>query len=190
MAGVKFDSKFFRKMEAIVTPKMRKEMAKLSKMEAHWGIRNDGELAMIMGVLNFGDPAHTVPNRSKGTPQRKAVEDAIAAYGGNDSAIPPRPWLSNSVRGAYDVNIKRYVNENLPIVLRGMSKVGTKFKSKITPDQFIKGLAEVGRDNARKSWESGKFAPNAPMTLQNKSDPRPLHDTGRMNAGVIEAWTK
>lgn len=193
MAGVKFNSGFYKKMDTIVTMTSRKALADLSKKTAHWGIRENDDLPMIMGVLEFGDPAHTFPNRKKSSPTRKALEDALSAFGGeNASAIPPRPWLRKSIQGTYRSHLTKYINENLPKVLRGLPKSGqsvTNTKTTLSAEDFVQGLAEIGRDNARVSWGTANFTPNAPATLANKSDPRPLHDTGRMNESVITAWS-
>lgn len=174
MAELRFNSTFFKKIESIVTPTMRSGLAKLSTKTAHWGIKEQGDLALIMGVLNFGDPDHRFLNNESGVP----------------APIPARPWLSNSVKGYYDVKIKRYINENLPTVLRGLPKDARKNQRapKLSIEKFIQGLALVGRDNAVQSWDSGNFKENTPATLANKIDPRPLHDTGRMSASAITAW--
>lgn len=193
MSGVKFNSGFYKKMDAIVTMTSRKGMADLAKKTAHWGIKNQGDLPMIMGVLEFGDPAHTFPNAKRGTEKRKAVEDLIASGGENPSAIPPRPWLRKSTQGTYRSHLTKYINENLPKVLRGIQKSGqsiTSTKAELSAQDFIQGLAETGRDNARVSWGTANFAPNSPATLANKVDSRPLHNTGRMNESVITAWSE
>lgn len=176
MANVKFNSGFYKKMDAIVTMSSRKAMADLSKKTAHWGIKQDGDLPMIMGVLEFGDPDHRFPNTPKG----------------KLAPIPPRRWLKRSTEGYYQKELANYVNENLPKVFRGFPKSGQSIsnsKSRKSTKEFIEGLAECGRKNAVKSWELANFVENSPATLENKTDPRPLHDTGRMNEGVITAWS-
>ena len=176
MPNVRFNSNFYKKMDAIVTTSTRKAVADLSKKTAHWGIKDQGDLALIMGVLEFGDPDHRFPN----TPSGKLAP------------IPPRGWLKRSREGYYQRELANYINENLPKVLKGFPKRGQSVsnqKARQSTAEFIKGLAEVGRDNARKSWESANFAENSPATLANKRDSRPLHDTGRMNASVITAWS-
>lgn len=176
MPGVRFNSGFYKKMDTIVTTTSRKAMADLSKRTAHWGIKDQGDLALIMGVLEFGDPDHRFPNTPKG----------------KLAPIPPRRWLKRSREGYYQKELANYVNENLPKVLRGFPKSGQSISSSKTrksADEFIQGLAEVGRDNARKSWNLANFTENSPATLINKTDPRPLHDTGRMNETVITAWS-
>ena len=176
MPNVKFNSSFYKKMDAIVTMTSRKAMSDLSKKTAHWGIKGDGDLPLIMGVLEFGDPDHRFPN----TPQ------------GVLAPIPPRRWLKRSTEGYYQKELANYVNENLPKVLRGFPKSGQSVsnqKSRKSADEFIAGLAEVGRKNAIKSWELANFEANSPATLEKKIDPRPLHDTGRMNEDEITAWS-
>ena len=176
MPNVKFNSGFYKKMDAIVTMTSRKAMSDLSKKTAHWGIKGDGDLPLIMGVLEFGDPDHRVPN----TPQ------------GRLGPIPPRPWLNKSTQGTYHSHLTKYINDNLPKVLRGFPKSGqsiTSTKNTLSAQDFIQGLAEIGKNNARISWGTANFTPNSPATLANKGDPRPLHDTGRMNESVITAWS-
>lgn len=193
MSGVKFNSGFYKKMDAIVTMTSSKGLADLAKKTARWGIKNQGDLPMIMGILEFGDPAHTFPNAKRGAEKRKAVEDLIASGGENPSAIPPRPWLRKSTQGTYRSHLTKYINENLPKVLRGIPKSGqsiTSTKAELSTQDFIQGLAETGRDNARASWGTANFVPNSPATLANKADSRPLHDTGRMNESVITAWSE
>ena len=197
MANMQFNSSFYKKMSMIATATSRKAVADLSKRTAHWGIKGNGDLAKIMGVLEFGDPGHTVPNTPKGSQRRKTIEDAVAAFGGNDSAIPPRPWLRKSIRGSYRSKLVKYINTNLPKVLQGFPKSGQNIvntNAEMTTDEFLQGLAEVGMENARNSWETANFTPNAPMTLQNKSDPRPLHGKGdgenAMSAEKITAWSE
>ena len=197
MAGVKFNSSFYKKLDMIVTMTSRKALSDLSKRTAHWGIKGHGDLPMIMGVLEFGDPAHTFPNAKKGTEKRKAVEKLIASGGQNESAIPPRPWLNKSRQGTYRSHLTKYVNNSLQEVLRSMPKTGNVFytsHSKKLTDKFIQGLAEVGAQNARDSWNSGNFAKNAEATLINKDDPRPLHGNGgekdSMSEDKITAWSE
>lgn len=196
MPGVKFNSGFYKKMDMIVTMTSRKALADLSKKTAHWGIKGHGDLPMIMGVLEFGDPAHTFPNAKKGTTKRKAMEDFVASGGENKSAIPPRPWLNKSRQGTYRSHLTKYINDNLPAVLRGMPKEGQSIvnpKATISADKFIQGLAEVGAKNARDSWNYANFEKNRPATLANKTDPRPLHGNGgdkdSMSEDKIEAWS-
>lgn len=185
-------SRISKKFEATLTPTLRRSLALVATKTAHWGIKDDGELAVIMGVLNFGDPAHTVPNTGKGTLRRKMIEDAIAVYGGNDSAIPPRPWLTQSTEGIYRYNIRKYVEANLGKMVAGLYKRGKAGSASsnraLSIDKFLQGLAEVGAENAQDNWENGSFAPNRPMTLRNKGTTKPLHDTGRMNKGSITGW--
>lgn len=176
MPNVRFNSGFYKKMDAIVTTTSRKALSDLSKKTAHWGIKDQGDLALIMGVLEFGDPDHRVPNTPAGVL----------------GPIPPRPWLRKSTQGTYRSHLTKYINDNLPKVLRGLPKSGqniTNTKTEMSSKDFISGLAELGRDNARISWATANFAPNSPATLANKSDARPLHDTGRMNESVITAWS-
>lgn len=177
---VKVNSSFLTKLNLAVEKNVRSGFVDLATKRACWGIKDEGNLALIMGVLNFGDPDHRVWNNSKGVL----------------APIPPRPWLSNSTEGMYRYLLRRYVNENLPRILPSISKRGV-YKGKslssqraLGIDDFVKGLAEIGADNARDNWDSGKFQPNSPMTLARKSDPRPLHDTGRMNASAIKAWSE
>ena len=177
MPSVRFNSGFYKKMDAIVTMSSRKALADLSKKTAHWGVRDQGDLALIMGVLEFGDPDHRFPNIPTG----------------KLAPIPPRRWLKRSTEGYYQKELANYVNKNLPKVLAGFPKRGQGITNQVTrksADEFIQGLAEVGRDNARKSWELANFTENSPATLANKRDPRPLHDTGRMNESVITAWSE
>lgn len=195
MAGVKFNSSFYKNIEAIVTPTARKAMSDLSHKTARWGIKGQGDLPMIMGVLEFGDPDHTWPNTPKGSRNRKFLElNATFGEENNPSAIPPRPWLRRSVEGYYRKEIVKYINENLPTVLSGFPKRGQSVenkKSRMSADKFIEGLAKVGRDNAEMSWEIANFEPNAPATLELKDDPRPLHGNGvtGMSGDAITAWS-
>lgn len=186
---------FLRKIKTDVTPNLRRGLAALATTEAHWGIKGHDDLPLIMGVLNFGDPAHTVPNRKKNSPERKNMESFLAGGGKNNSAIPPRPWLSRSTEGYYYKKLINYVNTNLPKVIagipkrgRGQSHTSPKIERAWSIEKFMKGFAELGAENAKKSWELANFTPNRPMTLKNKTDPRPLHDTGVMNESVIEGW--
>ena len=192
---VKVNSSFLTKINLAVHRNVRAGFVDLAKKRACWGIRGgDDDLPTIMGVLNFGDPAHTFPNTKKNSARREALESALAAFGGtNESAIPPRPWLSDSTKGAYRYFMKKYIEENLPKMLMGISAPDRKYSSRsskksLSVDDFLDGLAQVGADNARDSWESGKFKPNRPATLAKKTDPRPLHDTGVMNESRIEGW--
>lgn len=183
-------------MDIIATPTSRRAVADLAKKTAHWGIKGNGDLPMIMGVLEFGDPAHTFPNAKKGTPKRREVEDFVASGGKNPSEIPPRPWLRRSVEGYYRKEIVKYVNDNLPKVLAGFPKYGQNIvnpKSRMNTEKFIEGLAKVGRDNAEMSWNYANFEKNRPATLENKTDPRPLHGNGDgdnpMSGDAITAWS-
>lgn len=195
---MKFNSGFYKKMDLIATPTSRRAVADLAKKTAHWGIKGHGDLPMIMGILEFGDPGHTFPNTRIGSRRRKELE-VKEAFGNekNPSEIPPRPWLRRSIEGYYRKQIAKYVNENLPRVLRGFPKYG---QSIVNPDtlmttkKFIQGLAEVGAANAQKSWDLANFTPNAKATLENKDDERPLHGNGEgdnpMSADAIEAWSE
>lgn len=183
-------------MDIIATPTSRRAVADLAKRTACWGIKDEGDLPMIMGILEFGDPAHTFPNAKKDSPRRKAVEAELAAGGENSSAIPPRPWLRKSAQGTYRSHLVKYVNDNLPKVLRGFPKYGQNIVNPdalMTTKEFIQGLAEVGAKNAREDWETANFEKNAKATLANKSDPRPLHGRGDgdnpMSADAIKAWS-
>ena len=195
--SVKFNSSFYKKMDIIATPTSRRAVADLSKKTAHWGIKGQGDLPMIMGVLEFGDPAHTFPNYKKSSPHRKALEDVLAAFGGeNASAIPPRPWLSKSTRGTYRSHLTKYINDNLPKVLAGFPKYGQNIvnpEARMSAEKFIEGLAKVGRNNAEMSWNYANFEKNRPATLANKTDPRPLHGNGDgdnpMSGDAITAWS-
>lgn len=192
MAGVKFNSSFYKNIEAIVTPTARKAMSDLSHKTAHWGIKGQGDLPMIMGVLEFGDPAHTWPNTRKGSATRQFIEQSMDE--GNSSAIPPRPWLRNTIQGSYRRELTKYINENLPTVLSGFPKRGQSVenkKSRMSADKFIEGLAKVGRNNAINSWVHANFTPNAEATLARKTDDRPLHGNGvtGMSDEAITAWS-
>lgn len=183
-------------MDIIATPTSRRAVADLSKKTAHWGIKGNGDLPMIMGVLEFGDPAHTFPNAKKGTPKRKEVEDFVASGGKNPSEIPPRPWLRKSTQGTYRSHLTKYINDNLPKVLAGFPKYGQNIvnpDARMTAKEFIEGLAKVGRDNAEMSWNYANFEKNRPATLANKTDPRPLHGNGDgdnpMSGDAITAWS-
>lgn len=176
---VKFNSGFYKKMDLIATPTSRRAVADLAKKTAHWGIKGQGDLPMIMGVLEFGDPDHRFLNNK----------------GGVLAPIPPRPWLRKSAQGTYRSHLVKYVNDNLPKVLRGFPKSGQNIvnsDAQMTTKEFIQGLAEVGAKNARAGWDTANFTPNAPATLANKSDPRPLHGNGKtgMSADAIEAWSE
>ena len=190
---VKVNSSFLTKLNVAVEKNVRSGFVDLAKKRACWGIKGGDELPVIMGVLNFGDPAHTFPNTKKSSPTRKKIQDILTAFGGeNSSAIPARPWLSNSTKGAYRYFIKKYIDENLPKMVAGVRKdgkyVSVTSQRALSVEDFVKGLAEVGADNARDNWESGSFTPNSPATLANKNDTRPLHDTGLMNSDRIEGW--
>lgn len=192
---VKVNSSFLTKINLAVEKNVRSGFVDLATKRACWGIKGGkDDLPTIMGVLNFGDPAHTFPNHKRNSAFRKALEYALANNVGvkNPSAITPRPWLSDSTKGAYRYFLKKYINENLPKMVAGIKKRG-KYDSvssqrALSVNDFLDGLAQVGADNARDNWESGKFKPNSPATLSKKSDSRPLHDTGVMNAGRIEGW--
>ena len=175
---MKFNSSFYKKMDIIATPTARRAVADLSKKTAHWGIKGNGDLPMIMGVLEFGDPDHRFLNVPEGTL----------------APIPSRPWLRRSIEGYYRKEIVKYVNDNLPKVLAGFPKYGQSIvnsKSRMNTEKFIEGLAKVGRDNAEMSWEVANFEPNAPATLANKTDSRPLHGNGKtgMSGDAITAWS-
>lgn len=175
---VKFNSSFYKKMDIIATPTSRRAVADLSKKTAHWGIKGNGDLPMIMGVLEFGDPDHRFLNVPKG----------------KLAPIPSRPWLRKSTQGTYRSHLTKYINDNLPKVVRGFPKSGQNIvnsKADMTAKEFIEGLAKVGRDNAEISWEVANFEPNAPATLANKTDGRPLHGNGKtgMSGDAITAWS-
>lgn len=178
MANVKINYKALSKtIETTLAPTLRRGLAAIARKTAHWGIKDQGDLALIMGVLNFGDPDHRVPNTADG----------------HLAPIPPRPWLNRSTDKIYQVKINKYVNDSLKKVVAAIPKRGKLRFSEtsnraISPDDFMQGLAEVGRDNARYAWEKANFAPNSDMTLRNKIGNKPLHDTGRMNAGAITGW--
>lgn len=181
---------FLRKVESNLTPSLRRGLQRVASRRACFGIKGDADLAKIMGILNYGDPGHTFPNTKKNSDARKELTDA-----NNPSALPARPWLDNSTRGYYQRNLTKYINEHMDKLVaglpkRGQGQGGASTRRSISADDFMDGLAEMGANNARRSWDQGNFAPNAPATLQNKSDPRPLHDTGRMNADAITAWTE
>ena len=194
----KVSSSFLTKLQVAIDRNIQTGFDELATKKACWGIKDSSDdLPMIMGVLDFGDPGHTVPNTKKGSPTRKRLADAVAAFGGeNSSAIPPRPWLSGSTKGEYRTNIKRYVRTQLPRMIAGITKAEKgRYASKssrkaLSVDDFVKGLAEVGAKNAKDYWENGPFIHNAPMTLENKSDPRPLHGRGTMNESKIEGWVE
>lgn len=181
---------FLRTVESQLSPQLRQGLKTIAGKKACFGIKGQGDLAKIMGVLNYGDPGHTFPNTPKGSDTRQDLSGDT-----NDSAIPPRPWLDNSTRGAYAPKISKYINENIGKVIasipkRGQSRQRAASQRSMPIDDFIKGLAEVGAQNARTSWNQGHFKENAPATLENKSDPRPLHDSGRMSDDSISAWTE
>ena len=185
---------FTKKIEMAVAPNMRRGLAEIARKQVHWGIQGNGDLPVIMGVLNFGDPAHTVPNRKSGSPARETLKTALNANIGvsNPSAIPPRPWLSQTTTGKYQKRITDYIEDNFPKVLAGIKK-DRKYESitsqrALSIDDFLTKLAEVGAEVARDSWDSGNFEPNADMTLKHKSDPRPLHGRGDMSRDVITGW--
>ena len=181
----------------IVTMGSRRGLADLAKKTAHWGIKGQGELPKIMGVLEFGDPDHTWPNTPKGSRLRKMLElNAVIGNEDNPSEIPPRPWLRRSIEGEYRKRLVKYVNTELPKVLRSMPKTGQGVytpRSKKLVKEFIDGLADTGRDNAELSWERANFTPNAPATLELKDDPRPLHGNGNgehpMSGEAITSWS-
>lgn len=182
MPGLKINTIAFKKtIEKTVSPTVRRGFAQISKKTASWGIKGQGDLPLIMGVLNFGDPDHRVWNNAQGVL----------------APIPPRPWLNRSTQGIYQVKINSYIRENLPRVImsiqtRGQSsfrKTSSQAHKTLHPDDFIAGLAKIGRDNARYAWEKANFQENAEMTLAHKSDPRPLHGHGRMKESSITAWT-
>lgn len=181
---------FLRKVESNLTPSLRRGLQRISARRACFGIKGDADLAKIMGILNYGDPGHTFPNTKKNSDARKELTD-----GNNPSALPARPWLDNATRGYYQRNLTKYINDNIDKVVAGLPKRGqghggVSTRRSLSVNDFMNQLAGVGAENARRSWDQGHFVPNAPATLQNKSDPRPLHDTGRMNADAITAWTE
>ena len=165
-----------KKIEADLSPTIRKSLALVSKKTAHWGIKDEGNLALIMGVLNFGDPDHRVPNTPQGRP----------------APIPKRPWLNRSTERIFQARINNYIEKNLGKLLAGLKKRGKagsgSSQRALSAEDFLKGLAEVGRDNARQIWEKGNFAPNTDATLRNKRGDKPLHDKGRMNQAAITGW--
>ena len=165
-----------RKIETNVSPTLRKGLAAISMKSAHWGIKDQGDLALIMGVLNFGDPDHRVPN----TPD------------GHKAPIPKRPWLSQTTEGQYKYFVRKYVEDNLPKVISGLAKRGkvqsVSSQRSLSIDDFLQGLADEGKDAAQDNWENGSFAENTPMTIKNKHGDKPLHDTGRMNRNSITGW--
>ena len=169
---------FKTKIEAYIAPNVRHGFVQLAQKRACWGIKDEGDLAMIMGVLNFGDPDHRVPNTSNG----------------KLAPIPARRWLERSTEGYYYRELIKYINENLPKVVNGIPKKGAyrswTSQRALSIDDFVQGLANAGAKNAIKSWELANFVENTPATLANKSDSRPLHDTGRMNAGSIKAGSR
>lgn len=185
---------FTKKFEMAVAPNMRRALAEIARKQVHWGIQGHGDLPVIMGVLNFGDPAHTVPNRKDGSQSREVLKTALNANVGvsNPSAIPPRPWLSQTTTGKYQKHITAYIENNFPKVLAGVRK-DRKYESvssqrALSVDSFLEGLAKTGAEVARDSWDNGIFEPNKPMTLAHKSDPRPLHGRGDMSRDVITGW--
>ena len=176
---MQFNSSFYKKMDLIATPTSRRAVADLAKKTAHWGIKGGGDLPMIMGVLEFGDPDHRFLNNAGGVP----------------APIPSRPWLRRSTEGFYRKELTKYINDNLPKVLRGFPKRGqsiTNSKTEMSAKDFIDGVAQIGAKNARKSWEVANFAPNTPATLENKTDTRPLHGNGKtgMSADAIKSWSE
>lgn len=181
---------FLRKVESNLTPSLRRGLQRIASKRACFGIHGDAELAKIMGILNYGDPGHTFPNTKKNSDARKELTDSS-----NPSALPARPWLDNSTRGYYQRTLTNYINANIDKVVaglpkRGQGQGGPSTRRSISADDFINGLAQTGAKNAQRSWDQGNFVPNAPATLENKSDPRPLHDTGRMNADAITGWVE
>lgn len=185
-----------RQIEATLSPQLRRGLKVIASKTACYGIKSskstkkEASLAKIMGVLNYGDPGHTFPNTGKDSDTRQDLDAS-----NNDSAIPARPWLDKTSRGIYAQARAKYIKDNLAKVIAGIPKRGQSrsFKSSqraITAEEFAQGLANVGAENARNSWNASNFKENALATLENKSDPRPLHDTGRMNADAITGWTK
>lgn len=194
----KVSSSYLTKLQVAIDRNIMTGFDELAKKKACWGIKDaSDDLPLIMGVLNFGDPGHTVPNTKKGSPTRKRIEEITKAFGGEiSSAIPPRPWLSASTKDEYRTKIKRYVRTQLPRMIAGITKAEKgKYASHssnkaLSVDAFIEGLAKLGADNARDYWENGPFIHNADMTLKHKSDPRPLHGHGTMEKGKIEGWVE
>lgn len=177
MAGVKVNYRSLsKKVETALSPTLRRGLAMVATKTAHWGIKDHGDLAMIMGVLNFGDPDHRVPN----TPE------------GKEAPIPKRPWLSQTTEGQYRYFVRRYVEINLLKVVSGLSKRGkvssVSSQRSLSVEDFLQGLSELGAENARDNWENGNFAPNTPATLHNKRGDKPLHDKGRMSREAITGW--
>lgn len=189
--GIKIKTSIIqRKIDSTLSPQLRRGLKAIGAKTACYGIKDHGDLAKIMGVLNYGDPGHTFPNTGKDSDRRQDLDAS-----NNDSAIPARPWLDKTSRGIYGQARAKYIKENIGRVIAGIPKRGQsrQFKSSqraMTVEDFAQGLANVGAQNARDSWNASNFEPNAPATLENKSDPRPLHDTGRMNADAITGWIK
>lgn len=178
MAQVKINRQaFLRKVETTISPSLRRGLARVATKKASWGIKDD-ELALVMGVLNFGDPDHRFPNTPNGVL----------------APIPKRPWLERSTEGYYQTQINKYVNENLGRLVAGLPKrgrgQGKTTARAISAEDFAAGLAKIGAENARKSYEIANFEPNSPATLAHKQGTKPLHDTGRMNAGKIVGWVE
>lgn len=173
---------FKREIYKTLTPTTYEGFRQIANKKACWGIKGNGDLPLIMGVLNFGDPDHRFLNNA----------------GGASAPIPPRPWLSRSTQGIYQTKLNDFIRKHGAALVASVATQGkTKFKATsgtrartIHPDDFLKGLSELGRDLARYSWEKANFQENSDVTLARKTDPRPLHDTGRMNESVIEAWVE
>lgn len=168
---------FLRNVKTTLSPSLRRGLSRIGTKKAKFGIRGNGDLPIISGVLNYGDPHHSFPNNLRD----------------GSSPIPARPWLSNSTKGLYAINLSRYINDNMTRVVSSIPKRGQSgFRSSsrsINPNDFVKGLANVGAENARSYLENANFVQNSDATLANKKDTRPLHDTGKMSMAV-EGWTE
>lgn len=156
-----------------------------------------GENALIMGVNNFGDPLHTIPNTKRnGTLRktgRKLGAEGLSSLGIQLHPIPARPFLTTAQKtDKGEKRLNDFLEKKVPALLAGINVSGKegfhKGKKSTTPREFYKDLSQVMADNIRENWESGDFVENAPMTLRNKSNSKPLHGNGGFSGNDIKGW--
>lgn len=180
MAKISLDA---RKLKQIVIKGVSKSsvldnIEKLNNMHAHAGIT--GEYALIMGVNNFGDPLHTFPNTDRKGAIRKTGKklgaEGLESLGVKLNPIPARPFLTDA-QTLGKKNIQKYINDNIVHLATGV-RTGRSSRRSISPKDFMRGLADVMRDNIRENWRdsAGLYKENADATLKNKpSGLPPLH---------------
>ena len=191
MAKVKLDARKLSHLvvKGITRSSFLRELDKLNNKQVHAGIT--GEYALIMGVLNFGDPLHTVPN----TPRRSTVRKEGKRLGSEGletqevklSPIPARPFLTDAQVLGKD-NIKKYINKNISKLGAGIVS-GKSSQRALSANDFLKGLSEVMAENIRQNWrDSSMYEPNADMTIHNKPAGLPPLHGKKFNEEYIKGW--